>query len=403
MAFDRSFRRLSLLPLLLILAACSSAPPVNVGEAPIATRSSEAIVEPTTTATTAPPATSTATPSSPTSTPTSTSTPIPPTETPVPPTETPVPPTETPVPPTQAPPSDPGARGPVLPRGELAARPWMVMIDNHPDAYPQSGLDKAAVVFEGLAEYGITRFIATYADGITPPAGEIGPIRSTRVYFAQWAMGFHPIYAHAGGSPDGQQLVQKTTALVNFEADRSSYSWRDQRRAAPHNLYTSAKLLRQFAKDKGVEAFNDDAVGYLYSPTRPNGSPASSIDYFFQDRGSAAGWRWSASEGVYYRTQRGRAHTDRISGRQLWTNNLVAMEVSGARRAGDDKARIDQNVIGTGAARIFRNGQMIRATWSKQAPAAPLRFYDSEGSEVRFAQGSIWIAGIPTFDRLSIR
>ena len=68
--------------------------------------------------------------------------------------------------------------GLVLPRGQLVARPWMVMIDNHPLAYPQSGLDKAAVVFEALAEGGITRFIATYADGITPAAaaGLFGPL-----------------------------------------------------------------------------------------------------------------------------------------------------------------------------------------------------------------------------------
>ncbi len=115
-----------------------------------------------------------------------------------------------------APPIDPAAnqpagktaQGPSLPRGALTKRPWMVMIDNHPDAYPQSGLDKAAVVFEGLAEYGITRYIATYADGLTPNATQIGPVRSTRVYFAQWAMGFHPLYAHAGGSPDGLKLVE---------------------------------------------------------------------------------------------------------------------------------------------------------------------------------------------------
>nr|MBA3947352.1 DUF3048 domain-containing protein [Herpetosiphonaceae bacterium] len=94
-------------------------------------------------------------------------------------------------------------RGPVMPRGALTRRPWMVMIDNHPDAYPQSGLDKAAMVFEGLAEYGITRYIATYAEGWTPEAQQIGPVRSTRAYFAQWAEAFHPVYVHAGGSPDG--------------------------------------------------------------------------------------------------------------------------------------------------------------------------------------------------------
>ena len=403
-----SLRQLSCLLLLLLLAACSSAPP-EIAEAPTNPPQPEA---------TTVPAESTVAPTSmPSSTPTSTASPVPATNTPQPTTtDTPQPTaTDTPLPATAtststteplsptAVPIEEAVRGPVLPRGRITARPWMVMIDNHPDAYPQSGMDKAALVFEGLAEFGVSRFIATYADGITPPAGEIGPVRSTRVYFAQWAMGFHPVYAHAGGSPDGQQLVQKTNALVNFEADGSAYAWRDKRRKAPHNLYTSAKLLRAFANDRGVAAFNDETVGYLYSTTPIEGAPATRLNYFFQDQGSAAAWAWSASEGVYYRTQRGRPHTDRITGRQLWTNNLVVMEVSGGRRAGDDKARIDQNVVGTGAARIFRNGRMIKATWSKPGAATPLRFYDAADVEIRFAPGSIWIAGIPTLERLGVR
>ncbi len=277
----------------------------------------------------------------------------------------------------------------------------MVMIDNHPDAYPQSGLDKAAVVFEGLAEFGITRFIATYADGISPAATQIGPIRSTRTYFAQWAMGFHPIYVHAGGSPDGLQLVRTTRELVDMEADGSPYAYRDRQRQAPHNLYTSATLLRQYAADHKVGAFGDARVGYLYSNAVPQGVPATNIGYYFADRGSQASWRWSAADGVYYRSQRGRPHVDRVTGAQLWTNNLIVMRVTGAARAGDAKARIDENVIGKGQARVFRNGRMIEATWSKAGPAASLRFFDAAGAEIRFARGAIWIAAIPSFDRLT--
>jgi hypothetical protein len=276
------------------------------------------------------------------------------------------------------------------------------MIDNHPGAYPQSGLDKAAVVFEGLAEFGITRFIATYADGITPDVPEIGPVRSTRLYFAHLAMGFHPVYGHAGGSPDGEELVRTTDQLINFDADRqTAYSYRDRNRQAPHNLYTSSQLLRTFAQDQGVAAFADDSVGYLYNATAPEGSAAHHIGYYFGDRSSAAAWIWSAADGLYYRTQRGTPHIDRISGAQVSTSNLVVMEVSGGKRAGDDKGRIDQNVIGTGRAEVFRDGRVIKATWIKEAAAAPLRFHDEAGAEIRFAPGAIWIAAVPSLDRVS--
>jgi len=122
------------------------------------------------------------------------------------------------------------------------------MIDNHPDAYPQTGLDHAAVVFEALAEFGVTRFMAVYAPGITPDAPQIGPIRSTRLYFAQWALGFHALYAHAGGSPQGLALVESTDQLINLDALKKAsggYFARDSARDAPHNLYTSSAELER--------------------------------------------------------------------------------------------------------------------------------------------------------------
>lgn len=342
--------------------------------------------------------------------------PLPPTPKPVVPTAVPIPPTAVPVPPTKVPPvaapppapnPAPGrtVSGPVLPRGGIGRRPWMVMIDNHPDAYPQSGMDKAAVVFEALAEYGITRYIATYADGVTPNSNQIGPVRSVRSYFAEWGMGFHPVFVHAGGSPDGLELVQGTNQLINFEAlVQPKYSFRDNKRVAPHNLYTTSALLRQFAADKGVGGFGDGSVGYLYAAPAPLAKPqATGLNYYFLDKSSAAGFVYSASENVYYRTLRGRVHVDRITGAQLWTNNVVVIQVNQAKRAGDDKARIDQQVIGSGGARIFKDGALINGSWVKNSAAGPLRFYDAAGNEIVFSRGSIWIAAIPSLDRLAIR
>ncbi|GAC1542436.1 MAG: hypothetical protein NVS4B8_19650 [Herpetosiphon sp.] len=296
-------------------------------------------------------------------------------------------------------------RGLVIPRGVLSCRPWMVMIDNYPDAYPQSGLDKAAIVFEGLAEYGITRYIATYADGWTPDASQIGPMRSTRAYFAQWAMAFHPVYAHAGGSPDGLELVQSTNQLVNFEGlAETNYDYRDQNRLAPHNLYTSSQLLRQYARDRRVTAFSDPGVGYLYTDPAPLArASVSSLSYYFLDEGSRGSFAYDASTNAYYRYIFGHAHIDRQTGNQLRTSNVVVMAVDGAKRLGDAKARIDQYVIGNGPARVFKNGGMVNATWVKNSGSGPLRFYSDDGSEIVFSSGQVWIAAIPSLERLTVR
>jgi hypothetical protein len=80
------------------------------------------------------------------------------------------------------------AETPMLPRGGFAARPITVMIDNYRSVRSQSGFDQAALVFEALAEGGITRFMVVYNADQTLPA-VIGPVRSTRRYYAEWAAG----------------------------------------------------------------------------------------------------------------------------------------------------------------------------------------------------------------------
>ncbi|PMP81673.1 MAG: DUF3048 domain-containing protein, partial [Roseiflexus castenholzii] len=103
----------------------------------------------------------------------------------------------------------PSRAPPAFERGTITRRPYVVMIDNHPNAYPQTGLDKAAVVFEALAEAGITRFMAVYVPGVSPDVSSIGPVRSARLYFVRWAMGMRGMYIHAGGAPDALRRARE--------------------------------------------------------------------------------------------------------------------------------------------------------------------------------------------------
>jgi hypothetical protein len=301
-----------------------------------------------------------------------------------------------------------GAAG--LARGALTQRPYVVMIDNHPEAYPQTGLDHAAVVFEALAEFGVTRFMAIYAPGLSPEAPAIGPVRSTRLYFAQWAMGFHALYAHAGGSPQGLALTESTDQVVNLDAlhlktGESSYFWRDNDRAAPHNLYTSSAELSRAAEDRGGDGPAYDQIGFLFKTDAPAAQrPASQqLDYFFIYPQDPAGWTYDPKTNGYLRLRRGRPARDADSGAQLWTKNVVVMEVVEDRIAGDEKGRIEQQVVGSGRARVFTDGVEREVDWQKDAPAAPLSFYEVSGDEVQFNAGPIWIAAIPTLDNLTVK
>ena len=330
-----------------------------------------------------------------------------PTSTPVAVAPTTVPPSTPTVTPEPNPIRDPITGKAGLARGTVEQRLAVVMIDNHPEAYPQTGLDHAVVVFEALAEFGVTRFMAVLAPGVAPDVPKIGPVRSTRLYFAQWAMGFHALYAHAGGSPEGLALVESSNQLINVDAlrkDGGAYFARSKDRAAPHNLYTSSAELTHAANDRGVNDFVDPALGFLFKTDAPLAERASTqdLDYYFLYREDNAGWMYDPKTNGYYRLRRGKAARDAATGEQLWTKNVVVMEVHEAKIAGDVKGRIEQDVIGSGTARAFFDGVEQTVTWRKDTPEGPLGFFDESGAEVRFNAGPIWIVAVPDIGNLTV-
>ncbi|GAB4195997.1 MAG: DUF3048 domain-containing protein [Roseiflexaceae bacterium] len=304
--------------------------------------------------------------------------------------------------------ADPITGAPAFARGSVKNRPILVMIDNHPQAYPQTGMDKAAVVFEALAEFGVTRFMALYAPGITPEADQIGPVRSTRLYFVHWAMGFHALYAHAGGSPQGLALAESTDEIVNLDAlhaDGEDYFVRSRSRAAPHNLYTSTDELLRAAEDRKAIPLEDEQQGFLFKTDAPAAerSTISPRSYFFIYPQDPAGWVYDPDTNGYLRLRRGVAARDAASGEQLWTKNVLVMEVAERPIPGDDKGRIEQDVIGEGPAKLFLDGVERDVTWRKPEPTAPLRFYDADGEEARFNAGPIWVVALPSLENLTVK
>ncbi len=294
-----------------------------------------------------------------------------------------------------------------LVRGQVTKRPFMMMIDNHPDAYPQSGLNRASVVFEALAEYGITRFMAVFPGEITADERPLGPVRSARIYFVQWAMGFGAFYAHAGGSPAGLELAESTDAIINLDAlrnDSSPYFFRvnTDTRFAPHNLYTNGATLQARA-DAETAQFSRTDVGFRYRlpvATEQRGA-AQSFSYFFLYDDAPVGWKYDPTSNNYFRTRYGRAAIDEVTNAQLFTQNVVVMQVEEAPIEGDPKSRIDQKVVGTGKAVLYRDGQREEVTWQKETAESPLVFLDASGNEVQFTAGQIWISAVPDLANIS--
>jgi hypothetical protein len=274
------------------------------------------------------------------------------------------------------------------------------MIENSTEARPQFGLHKADLVYEAVAEGGITRFMAVYWRN---DAEKIAYMRSARIYYIHWAAELGAVYTHWGQVEDpGPVDVWPVLSRLNIRDLNGMFlgeqvGYRDPGRYAPHNVYTSTTLLRETAQAKGftgpptVEpwSFKEDA------PQRPADRPAAAVNLSFGSPGSsyAVRWEYDAASNSYLRSMGGAPHTDAGTGERLSARN-VAVQVAVLRPSGV-KAYNIIDTVGTGPAVVFQDGVAVAGSWRKDSEAARTRFYDAAGNEVSFNRGTTWIEVVP--------
>lgn len=273
---------------------------------------------------------------------------------------------------------------------------YAIMIENLKDSRPPSGLDKASVVYEALAEGGITRFLALFPVGGAIP--EIGPVRSARPYYVSWAEEYHPLYVHVGGSPQALTYLKSGKGnVVDFnQFAHSPNFWRDKNRAAPHNLYTSTdKLflgLKQVAPNLAPTftswTFKDDA------PIDSRADKTNDIIIDFSSFNYKVTYKYDRGQNLYQRFLGDQEHVTR-DGSKITAKNIIVELMQTGLIAGE-KQRLEMATVGSGKMLLFRDGQTITGTWKKDSAAARTQFLDDQGAPVSLDRGTTWIEAIPT-------
>lgn len=269
------------------------------------------------------------------------------------------------------------------------ARPLAVMIDNHPDALPQSGVDQASVVWEATVEGGLTRLMAVFRSGDVP---EIGPVRSARPYFLDWAAGLDAVYAHVGGSDEAIfNLATKQQGLDDANEFKNGASfWRDNSRSAPHNAYTSTTKLRALIGQKGWRAETDRPDLTERGLAKPDGDAAATLKIQHSGGGNITTWTWDAASGTYLRSVSGRAVTSR-DGARIGVANIVVVELKKKPIADPyKKGLIGIETVGAGPAAVYRSGVKLAAKWVKSSATTSLRIVDAAGKDIPLSDGLTW-------------
>jgi hypothetical protein len=266
-----------------------------------------------------------------------------------------------------------------------------VMIENSIDARPQSGLGAAGVVFEAVAEGGVTRFLGLFQDS-TP--NNVGPIRSARPYYVQWAMGFDAAYAHVGGSPDAlADITAWGTKDMNQFSNGGSYH-RITTRDAPHNVYTGIDTLNDLEAKKG---YTSTYTGFTRKKEAPSKAPtASTISMSLSGYTYDPSFAYIAATNSYNRSEAGEAQIDANTNTQLSPKVVIAMVTPLARGALDSSGAYysDYTVTGSGTAYVFQDGVMTPGQWTKASTSGALTFTDSTGAPLALNPGQTWITAI---------
>lgn len=292
--------------------------------------------------------------------------------------------------------------GEAAPSSLANRRPIAVILDNYsPDARPQSGLDRADIVFETLAEGGITRFLAIYQQ---QDASVIGPVRSTRLYFNSWAAGLDVIFGHDGGNVDALQQLPQLTSIDNIDADRTvGPFYRVSTRVIPHNEYTSTTRLRSFAAAHGGSITGTPATLPFTADAPASRRPSHftlSIDFSYGDYNVQ--WQYDPRANDYLRFMGGAPHVDAITGKQLTAKNIVVMRT--AESADHDPftpGSIRLQTQGSGPATVYRDGQAIAGNWDKSSVESPLRWLDPSGQPIKLDRGPTWVEVVPIGNQVS--
>ena len=278
---------------------------------------------------------------------------------------------------------------------ESASRhPLAVIVENHPDARPQYGLNKASIVYEAITEGGITRFLAIFGPN---EAEKVGPIRSARTYFIDWLSEYNAYFAHVGGNLDALEQIKSDRIydLDQFGLGAPTY-WRSPRPgiAIEHTMFSDTKLLYKAAGNRDYPSDNSFTSLKFRNPAKPDPSSqqtSQQITIDFSDTSYKVVWAYDVNTNSYLRSEGGSPHLDGATGQQLSAKNVIIQEVSrqDAPTAIGEQGWAMQTT-GTGNAKIFIEGKKIDGTWKKPSRTDRTKFYDAGGNEIKFIPGAFW-------------
>ena len=282
-------------------------------------------------------------------------------------------------------------------------RPIAVMIDNHKGAWPQAGLNKAYMVYEIIVEGGETRLMPVFKG---QKLAEIGPIRSSRHYFLDYALENDAIYVHYGWSPQAKRDISSLGVNnINGITYGKSQFWRVTTKSAPHNVLTSTDSILSIAKSKGyATTLNSESIlNYVSEDVKlEDGANAEKITIPYSTLHKVQ-YKYDSKTGRYIRYARGTVQKDYSTKENITTKNIIVEFVENSTlNDGSKKGRQTISNIGTYKGYYITNGKAIKINCTKSTRKAKTVYRDLNGNVINVNDGNTWVNICPKDAKVKI-
>lgn len=276
-------------------------------------------------------------------------------------------------------------------------RPISCMIGNTDSALPQYGIGEAQVIYEAPVEGGLTRLMGIFQD--YKALKKLGSVRSSRLYYAYYSMGFDAIYLHYGQASYAQGFLEsgQIDDLNGLEyAVDQAVIYRDSSKKAPHNAYATGEGLAAGVELKKYEPEYEEGFNGHYQ-FAPDDQPTALSGSTCQDAAvvqpgyliNKPYFEYNSKDGLYYRYQYGSRHIDGNDSSQLAVKNIL-IQNSNVRTL-DDKGYLEIATTGEGTGWYITDGKAIDLTWKRADNFSPTQYFDSDGNEIVLNQGKTWV------------
>ncbi len=285
-------------------------------------------------------------------------------------------------------------------------RPYAVVINNMHVAKPQSGISQADLYYEVLSEGDITRIVAIFQG---PNSEKIGPIRSARHYFLDFALDNDAAFFHYGQSPQAEKAL-KSLAINNLNGiyDSKTY-WRDTKRSnipkmLEHSAYTDSQKMAEGVERMGYDQEINDNYESMFDfyeeetvPGKSEKADKINVDYsgsYYSD------FEFDSKTGLYNKFDAGKPHVDEEKDIQLTVANVIIQNAKMNVINGDNAGRREVQLVSSGDGYLATKGVYIPISWKKASHQSPTQWFDSAGNKLKLNKGKTWIcvySGEPKF------